>query len=222
MSEVTITVRGNHEARIAPELGVARVSVRLDGPERAAVVAESTARAMTLREEMQAHQDAGAIAEWSSDRVSVWSDRPWSQDGTQLPLVHHASIGARAAFTDFSALSDWVTRIADREGITVESVGWALTPERARLAERDVAGGAVRVAVERAEAYALAIGRTGVEPLKIADVGLLGRPGGDESGPQPRMMAMASDSAGRGEPGLHLEPQPIVVTAAVEARFTAR
>ena len=72
MSEVTITVRGNHEARIAPELGVARVSVRLDGPERAAVVAESTALAMTLREEMQAHQGAGAIAECSSDRVSVW------------------------------------------------------------------------------------------------------------------------------------------------------
>lgn len=223
MSEVIITVRGDHEARIAPELAVARVSVRLDGAERAVVLSRATGIAMTLREEMQAHQDAGAIAQWSSERVSVWSDRPWSQDGAQLPLVHHATIGARAEFTDFAALSDWVTRIADREGVTVEGVDWTLTPETERATERDVAGGAVRVAVERAEAYAAAIGRTSIEPLEIADLGLLGRPGNDGGGPQPRMFAMASaDSGGRGGPGLQFEPQPITVSSSVEARFTAR
>lgn len=33
---------------------------------------------------------------------------------------------------------------------------------------------------------------------------------------------MAADSVGGSGPGLQFEPQPIVVTAAVEARFTAR
>ena len=38
MSEVTVTVRGEHEARIAPERATIRVSVRAEGAERAAVV----------------------------------------------------------------------------------------------------------------------------------------------------------------------------------------
>lgn len=221
MSEVTITVRGEHEARIAPELAVARVSVRLDGPERAAVAAEATGLGMTLREEMQAHQDAGAVAQWSSDRVAIWSDRPWSQDGAQLLLVHHATIGARAEFTDIAALSEWVTRLSEREGVTVEGIEWKLTPETARETERDVAAGAVRVASARAEAYASAIGLTHVAPVEIADVGLLAQPG-ESPRPQARMFAMAADSVGGSGPGLQFEPQPIVVTAAVEARFTAR
>ncbi|HOA86588.1 MAG: SIMPL domain-containing protein [Microbacteriaceae bacterium] len=221
MSEVTITVRGEHEARLAPELAVARVSVRVDGPERAAVAARATELSMALREELQAHQDAGALARWSSDRVSIWSDRPWSQDGAQLPLVHHATVGARGEFTDFAALSDWVTRLGDREGVTVEGIDWKLTPDTARQTERDVAAGAVRVAVERAEAYASAIGLGGVAPLEIADVGLLAQPG-EAPRPQARMFAMAADSAGSSGPSLQFEPQPIIVTAAVEARFSAR
>ncbi len=220
MSEVIITVRGEHEARVTPELAITRVSVRLDGPERVDVLSRATPLVATIREELQQLQDTGAVARWSSERVSVWSDRPWSQDGAQLPLVHHASIGARAEFFDFSALSEWITRIADREGVTVEGIEWALTPETALSTERSVARGAVQVAVDRAAAYASALGRSNVDPLEIADVGLLGRPG-NESGPQARMFAMASDRAG-GAPGLQFEPQLITVSAAVEARFAAR
>ena len=77
--------------------------------------------------------------------------------------------------------------------------------------------------IERAEAYAAAMGRTNIEPLEIADLGLLGRPGSDGGGPQPRMFAMASaDSGGRGGPGLQFEPQPLTVSSSVEARVTAR
>ena len=221
MSEVIITVRGEHEQRVAPELAVTRVSVRLDGPERVDVLASATPLVATLREELQKLQDTGAVARWSSERVSVWSDRPWSQDGVQLPLVHHASIGARAEFFDFAALSEWITRIADREGVTVEGIEWTLSPETALSTEREVARGAVQVAVDRAAAYASAIGRASVEALEIADVGLLARPG-NESAPQARMFAMAADRVGGGSPGLQFEPQPITVAAAVEARFVAR
>lgn len=48
MSEVTITVRGDHETRIAPEEAVARLSIRAEGPERGAVV-ERIAALSTLR-----------------------------------------------------------------------------------------------------------------------------------------------------------------------------
>ena len=42
MSEVIITVRGEHENRIPAEVGVARVSVRLDGPKREDVMADAS------------------------------------------------------------------------------------------------------------------------------------------------------------------------------------
>ncbi|HWI32251.1 MAG TPA: SIMPL domain-containing protein [Microbacterium sp.] len=222
MSEVIISVRGEHEDRIPAELGVARVSVRLDGPKRDAVLAEASALSQQVRDELQALQGAASVTQWSSDRVSVWSDRPWSQDGKRLALVHHASVGARAEFSDFAALSDWVTKVSEREGITVESVTWELTPDTAKATERQVAGGAVQVAVDRATAYAAAIGLGGVTALEIADVGLLSK-GGEESGPgAPKMMRalMAADAGGG--PALEFEPQPIVVRAAVEARFAAR
>ena len=38
MSEVTVTVRGEHEARITPERATIRVTVRSEGPERGSVV----------------------------------------------------------------------------------------------------------------------------------------------------------------------------------------
>ncbi len=38
MSEVVITVRGEHETRLAPEEAVVHLSVRTEGPERGEVV----------------------------------------------------------------------------------------------------------------------------------------------------------------------------------------
>jgi hypothetical protein len=76
----------------------------------------------------------------------------------------------------------------------------------------------VRVAVTRAEAYAEAIGLGTVDPIEIADVGLLAG-NAEAAASAPRMMRMAaSDAAG---PALALQPADIVVGAAVEARFRA-
>jgi len=84
-----------------------------------------------------------------------------------------------------------------------------------------VAAEAVGVAVDRATAYAAALGRGTVTPLEIADVGLLSTPGEQGSGPSPRMMN-AAFSADAGGTELRLQPDDIVVSAAVEARFNAR
>ena len=221
MSEVIITVRGEHEDRIPAEVGVARVSVRLDGPKREAVMGDASALALQLREELQALEAGGALIRWSTDRVSIWSDRPWSQEGKRLALVHHASVGARAEFSDFAALSEWVTKASEREGINVDGVSWELTPDTSKATERAVASQAVQVAVDRATAYAAAIGLTGVTALEIADVGLLSKASQESGQGSPKMMRaiMASDMGGG--PALEFEPQPNIVSAAVEARFQA-
>lgn len=216
MSDVIITVRGEHETRIAPEEGVVHLSVRCDGPERGPVVERIAAIAAPLREELAARQASGEVSEWSSQRASVWAERPWNNEGIQLPLVHHASVDVVATFTDFAALSWWVSAVAEREGVQVGGVTWQLTSATRRTVEAEVAARAVLTAVSRATAYANAIGHASVAPLEIADVGLLGRP---EADPGPRMMrAMATDAS----PSLDFQPPDITVTAGVEARFAAR
>lgn len=220
MSEAIITVRGESESRIAPERAIAHVTASVDGPVRGSVVEQIASLAQPVRADLQARKDAGGIVDWASQRVSVWSDRPWNNEGRQLDLVHHASVELTATFTDVLALSDWLNAIATTDGWQVGAVEWQLTPETRATVEREVAIAAVSVAVERATAYATAIGKTTVTPVQIADLGLL--TGGSPERHAPRMLATAAmmDAAGSG-PAVEFRPDDIVVTAAVEARFEA-
>lgn len=218
MSEVIITVRGQSETRVVPERAVAHVSAAAEGPERGAVVERLAAIAEPVRADLTARKDAGIIQDWSSRRVSVWSSRPWNNEGKQLALVHHANVEFTATFTDTLALSDWLNGIAATEGMQVGAVDWQLTPDTRARIEREVATDAVRVALERASAYAHAIGRESVSPVQIADLGLLG---GAPQPPEPRMFARAAAIGAAAPPAVEFHPDEIVVTAAVEARFTA-
>ena len=224
MSEVTITVRGEHETRVLPEEAVAHLSVRAEGPERGAVVERIAALAAPLRDDLATARMPVASADWSSQRVSVWANRPWNNEGKQLALVHYASVEITATFTDFAALSWWISDVAERDGVQVDDVTWRLTPATAKSTEADVAAQAVKVAVDRATAYAGAIGLATLTPLEIADLGLLtdacSRTGSgtqDDAGD-----GDGSDGLPGGAPAVELQPEDIVVTAAVEARFSAR
>ncbi|KRB35760.1 SIMPL domain-containing protein [Microbacterium sp. Root180] len=224
MSEVVITVRGEHETRIAPERAVAHLTIRAEGPERGAVVERMAAYSEPVRDDLANRKAAGTVAEWTSQRVSVWSERPWSADGTRLAPVHYGTVDFTATFTDFAVLSWWAGEVAEREGVQLGWIDWQLTPGARASVEREVAAGAVAVAVARANAYAGAIGLGTVTPLEIADLGLLTRHDSPESAPAPRMLMakaqFAADSGGG--PAVQLQPEDIVITAAVEARFAAR
>jgi uncharacterized protein YggE len=219
MSEVIITVRGESYAHTTPELAVAGVSVVVEGRVRTEVIERANALCAPVRDELAERQAAGVVLEWSSRQVSVWTDRPWSNDGKMLDPVHHATLELSATFIDFAALSDWLGVIAEREGLQVGSVEWRLTPATRAHTEREVATAAVDVAVARATAYASAIGLTSVTPLEIADVGLLS----DGDRPEAQRMlvkaSMAMDAGG--SPAIGLQPETIVVSAAVDARFRA-
>lgn len=222
MSEITITVRGSDEVRLNPELAVAHVSLTTDGPSRGGVVEAITALAVPVRADLTARKDAGSLSEWNSQRVSIWSDRPWNNDGKQLDLVHHASVELTATFTDFVALSDWLNALSENDNAQVGQIDWQLTPETRTKTEREVATAAVAAAVERATAYAQALGHATVTPQEIADLGLLSdgaaNPGREPSLMKSRMMA-ADAAAGSG--GIEFQPDAIVVSASVEARFIA-
>lgn len=225
MSDVVITVRGEHETRIAPERAIAHLTIRAEGPERGAVVERMSALTEPVRDDLAARKSAGTVVEWTSQRVSVWSERPWNNEGKRLAQVHYASVDLSVTFTDFTVLSWWAGEVAERDGVQLGWIEWKLTPETRASVERDVATQAVGVAVARATAYAGALGLANVTALELADVGLLTQQSGPEASPAPRMLmakaSFASDAAGGG-PAVQLQPEDIVISAAVEARFAAR
>ncbi|WP_372466983.1 SIMPL domain-containing protein [Microbacterium maritypicum] len=221
MSEVTVTVRGEHEARVAPERATIRVSVRAEGSERTTVVEHVMRLAEPVRGSIAERAEEGSVVDWTSKRLSVRAERPWNNDGKRLAPVFYASIDFTATFAEASELSIWVSDISPWDGVEVGWVDWHLTRVTRTQIEREVAAEAVSVAVTRAKAYAGALGLDEVTPLEIADVGLISS--GQPMPGAPMMkarggVAFAADAA----PAMEYEPEEIVISATVEARFLAR
>lgn len=221
MSEVTVTVRGEHEARIAPERATIRLSVRAEGAERTAVVESVMRLAEPVRDSVTERAEGGSVVDWTSKRLSVRAERPWNSEGKRLAPLYYASIDFTATFLEASELSIWVSDVSPWEGVEVGWVDWHLTTETRARVEREVAAQAVGVAVTRAEAYAGALGLDSVTPVEIADVGLISTGQPDPGAPMMKArggVAFAADSA----PAMEYEPEEIVISATVEARFIAR
>lgn len=217
MSIVVITARGQAESRIAPEIATIHVTVEFSGLDRTEVMQQTSGLGKIIREEVEHLVDDGTLSEWSSDQLTVSSSRPWNNEGKQLPPTHTASLAFRVAFVDLSRLSGWISTIAERDGVRIGGITWDVTPETRKRVERETVGRAVANAVERASAYAAAVGRRAVTPVQIADVGLL-----QDSSMEPVAPLMArSATAYSGDTNVSFQPKPIVVSAAVEMRFEA-
>ncbi len=223
MSEIVITVQGSSSITHAAECATVGITVSHDGPARDKVFAATTTASEGITTALKGLHDAasGPVVAWSSDRVGVWSDRPWNNEGAQLPLVYHASIGVRATFSDFDALARWVEAVATTSGVTVGSIDWKLLDATRDALLAEVRTQAVQDAAAKALVYARAAGLTTVTATAIADPGLLGSPDGPPvalgSG-APRMFAAKAMSDGS---ALSFTPHELEVVAQVEARFRA-
>lgn len=219
-----VSVQGEHRAWYPAERAVVRVSVHAFGPKRADVLARSVAAADTIRGQLEDMHDRekGPVTSWSSDRVSVWSERPWNNEGKQLPLVYHSAIDFTPKFTDFEVLSTWVEQVAAMDDVVVASLTWELTDATRTGANTEVRSRAVKDAVAKATVFAQAVGLSKVTAVALADPGMLGDPGAGPGQPAPLMRSarMAMD-AGGAAPQLQLKPEDIEVACVVDARFNA-
>jgi uncharacterized protein YggE len=225
MTQATITVRGEHTARHQPERATAHATVHHEGPEREPVLSAAMTSADAVRAAIEPlfDADAGPVTRWSSESVRVWAQRPWNQDGAQLPPVHHAEVGFTAEFSDFSALARWVEDAARINGAVIHQVTWELTEATRATVTAQARTRAIADAVEKASAYAAAVGLPAPVPVALADPGMLGdRPAGDGGGMMPAMAMRATkfDSTG-GAPELALRPEELTVSCTVDARFLA-
>ncbi len=221
MNETVITVEGSFDHHHPAERGTLLVTAGFQGPERNGVVSRTTALQARIASEVQKlHSPTGGpVTWWSSDRLRAWSERPWNTEGRQLPLVHHASIDLEVKFSDLRRLADWAESLAGADGVTIGGIRWALTEvTRARLTT-DARHRAVLDAVDKATAYARSLGLSAVQPVAIADPGMLGD-GSRPTTASAEAMQMSRKAADAG-PALDLKPEDISIGARVHARFTA-
>lgn len=220
VEHTVITVEGRFDHHHRAERGTVSLTAGFEGGDRASVVRRTTELHAALSGEVQSMHapGAGPVTWWSSDRMRVWSSRPWNQDGKQLPLVHHCAVTLEVKFSDLDRLATWLESVSVRDGVTVGGIDWTLTVATRTRLVADSRHRAVQDAVAKAGAYATSLGLAQVRPLAVADPGMLGdesRPTSDAGG------AAMLRSAAAGGPELQLKPADITIEARVHARFAA-
>ncbi|MUL84201.1 MULTISPECIES: SIMPL domain-containing protein [unclassified Mycolicibacterium] len=216
-----IIVRGSFSAFQPPERATVHATLGYEGPAIEPVY-ERVVRDLDMVKSSITplhNPDAGPVTWWSTGQVRTWANRPWNNEGKQLPLVHHASVDVEVKFSDFTALSRWVGgHITDTGGFSLSRIEWALTAKHRDELVSQVHTRAVQDAVTRAQRYSDALGLGPVRPLAIGDAGMLGRNPEDPSAPK-MMRAMAI--GGGGAPELEFAPADIEVSVSVDAKFVA-
>ena len=221
MSDIEVTVRGTFTAFAPAERATVSLIVGLQGPEAAAVISETTRAADAVRGTIERlHSPAsGPVTWWSSQQLHTWSQRPWTKDGKQLPLVHSARVQFEVKFSDFTALSGWMGEVGGLPGVSVNGIDWALTSDRRKALVDEVRVAAVRDAVAKAQAYASAFGLQTVRAISVADAGMLGIGRPDVGGGKGPAFSRAAAAGGGGGSDPQFAPRDIAVEAEVDARF---
>ncbi|MFE0652183.1 SIMPL domain-containing protein [Streptomyces sp. NPDC059534] len=211
-----VTVRGEGRLEVDPELAGIWMTVSARGADRAAALADLTrrnARVLDLVREL-----GDGVEKLETGRLSIAPELGRRGRGERVH-AYAGRVRVTAELTDFTALGELVTRLADLEMTSVDGPWWALRPDSPAYAEARRL--AVTEAVRRARAYAEALGTSLSSLLELSDAGLAGPslPMGSGFGGAP--VAFAAERAAEAPP-LDLEPQRQTVTAEVVARFTMR
>ncbi|MFD8206383.1 SIMPL domain-containing protein [Streptomyces sp. NPDC059695] len=209
-----VTVRGEGRLEIEPEFARIWVTASARGTDRAETLADLTRRNARVLDLVKALGDAVEKVETGSFSLSPELTRKGRGERVH---AYTGRVRVAAELADFTALGELVTRLADLEMTSVDGPWWELRPSSPAYAEARRL--AVEEAVQRARAYAAALGTSLASLLELSDAGL-------DRGPMPRRAtfgtaAVAFSAEGAGEaPPLDLEPQRQTVTAEVVARFT--
>lgn len=218
-SPVSITVTGHGEATYAPERCTVSLSVQFDGPTAERAWEPATQLVHELTRKITALHDSthGPVNWWSLDQIRQSRHRPYNSEGEQLPYVYRAAAAIEVKFSKLNAIDDFVGSLSETEGVSVGNLNWALTTRSRAMHITRVRDLAVRDAKAKATAYAASIGRSTINPVAIADPGMLGV---DASGGG-SMGARAYLADGSGDGSSILKPENITLRADVHARFDA-
>ncbi|MEU8755981.1 SIMPL domain-containing protein [Streptomyces chartreusis] len=210
-----IAVRGEARLEVDPEIARIGVTVASRGKDRRAALDDLTRRNAAVLDLVKTYGDAVERLETGAFSIS-----PELKDKGRGERVHayHGRVHITAVLTDFTALGELTTRLADLDLTRVDGPWWALRPDSP--AHRQARQQAVREAVQRAREYAEALGSSLAALVELADIGAENAPPPYPQAPGGRMRSMAYGAAEDAAAPLDLEPQRQHVHAQVNARFT--
>ncbi|MFE2443884.1 SIMPL domain-containing protein [Stenotrophomonas sp. NPDC087984] len=210
-----VAVRGEATLEVDPEIARLTITVSARGADRRAALDDLTRRNNQVLALVKPYGEA--VEKLETGAFSVTPEiNPKSRH--ERVRAYHGRVHLTATLTDFTALGELTTRLADLDLTRVDGPWWGLRPDspahgRARQQ-------AVREAVQRAREYAGALGSRLVALTELADLDA-------EQGPLQPVAATTRGRSAFGGPAdrdavaaLDLEPQRQTVYAHVNARFT--
>ncbi|MFB7270251.1 SIMPL domain-containing protein [Streptomyces sp. NPDC056244] len=212
-----VAVRGEARLEVDPEIARIVVTIGARGTDRRTALEDLTRRngeALTLIKSY-----GPAVEKLETGTFSISPELTKRGRGERV-RAYHGRVQITAELTDFTALGELATRLADLDLTQVNGPWWALRPDSP--AHGDARRKAVREAVQRAREYAEALGARLSALVELADQGAetpvaYGMPPGAGA---LRSRAFGSAESADTAPALDLEPQRQTVYAQVNARFT--
>ncbi|MDX2708546.1 SIMPL domain-containing protein [Streptomyces sp. PA03-6a] len=210
-----VGVRGEATLEVEPELARIAVTVSARGTDRRATLDDLSRRNAQVLDLVKGYTDA--VEKLETGAFVITPELRERGRGERV-RAYHGSVRVGATLTDFTALGELTTRLADLELTRVDGPWWSLRPDSPAYSE--ARRQAVRDAVQRAREYAEALGARLVALVELADEGV------QQSAPfraRPAMRTAAFAAPGGAEDtaqALDMEPERQNVYAQVTAHFT--
>ncbi|MGX4692788.1 SIMPL domain-containing protein [Streptomyces sp. JNUCC 63] len=211
-----IAVRGEAHLEVDPEIARIGITVTARGKDRRSALDDLTRRNAGVIDLVKSYGQA--VERLETGAFSITPELTRHGRGERV-RTYHGTVHLTAELSDFTALGELTTRLADLELTRVDGPWWALRPDSP--AHRQARQQAVREAVQRAREYAEALGTTLAALVEIADIGA------ENARPMPQAPGSMRTRAAYGAPvpqdeaaPLDLEPERQHVYAQLNARFT--
>ncbi|MDQ8701598.1 SIMPL domain-containing protein [Streptomyces sp. LHD-70] len=215
LEDPRVAVRGEARLEVDPEIARITITVTARGRDRRAALDDLTHRNNTALQLIKSYGEA--IENLETGAFSISPQLTDKGRGERI-RAYQGRVHITAELSDFTALGELTTRLADLDLTRVDGPYWSLRPTSPAHAQ--ARRQAVHEAVQRAREYADALGTQLTALIDIADIGA------DNSlppyPPAPgglRTVAYGAPEAA-GAPPLDLEPQRQTIYANINARFT--
>ncbi|MBO1335425.1 SIMPL domain-containing protein [Streptomyces sp. VRA16 Mangrove soil] len=211
-----LTVRGEAHLEADPELARIGITITARNTDRRTTLDDLTRRNATTLDLIKSYGEA--VEKLQTGAFSIAPEFTKHGRGERI-RTYRGTVHLTTELTDFTALGELTTRLADLDLTRVDGPWWSLRPTSPvhAAARRQ----AVHEAVRRAREYADALGTTLAALVELADIGAEGHPARFDRA-MVRMSAAGpyTDGIDDNPATLDLEPERQEVHAAVNARFT--
>ncbi|GAB2955795.1 SIMPL domain-containing protein [Streptomyces heilongjiangensis] len=207
-----LAVRGEAHLVVDPEIARIGITVTARGKDRRTALDDLTRRNTTALDLVRSYGDA--VERLQTGTFSLTPELKEKGRGERIH-AYHGRIHLTADLTDFTALGELTTQLADLDLTHVDGPTWTLRPDSP--AHRQARRQAVHEAVRRAREYAEALGTTLAALVELAD---LGTETPEPLHPAAHTRTLTHPKTDAAPAPLDLEPERQHIHAQVDARFT--